>query len=208
MPLKARNDIHLARRLWHFCGVGFMLALYWFVPPKRATLVAVALCLPVISMDVARLFIPRWNRALTWLFRPFMRDSERDRLAGLSFMLLGVLIIVLIFPRNVVALSLMCLAVADPAASYFGIRYGRDKLIGHKSLQGSLAAFVSCFLLSLGFFYVMHLMRERLFIVCLLTGLIGAVSELVPVGKLDDNLVFPVLSSTLLTGLFYIFGGL
>ena len=42
----------------------------------------------------------------------------------------------------------------------------------------------------------MDLMRERLFIVCLLSGLSGAVSELMPVGKLDDNLVFPVVSAS------------
>ena len=44
--------------------------------------------------------------------------------------------------------------------------------------------------------------------VALLAGLIGAFSELVPIGKLDDNFVFPVLSATLLTGLLKLFGGL
>ena len=77
-----------------------------------------------------------------------------------------------------------------------------------KSVQGSLAAFIACFVLSLLYFSVINLMRERMFIVCLLGGLIGAFSELLPVGKLDYNFVFPVVSATLLTGLFYLFGGL
>jgi dolichol kinase len=184
-----------------------ILALYWAVPPQRAGATALALSLPIIIMDTVRLFSRRWNKALTWLFWPFMRENERNRLAGLSFMLAGVTIIILLFNRHVVLLSLMFLGVADPTASFFGIRYGKDKLIGEKSLQGSLAAFVSCFLLSLGYFYVMDLMRERLFIVCLLAGLSGAIGELVPVGKLDDNLVFPVVSGALLSLLFYLFGG-
>ena len=207
MPLRARNDIHLARRLWHVCGVLVVVTLYWIVPPERAHFTVLALCLPVIAVDIVRLFIPRFNRTLTWLFRPFMREHEQDRVAGLSYMLAGVIFIVLLFSRNVVLLSLLFLAFADPLASFFGIRYGRDKLIGEKSLQGSLAAFVTCFLLSLGFFYVMDLMRERLFIVCLVAGMIGAIGELVPVGKIDDNFVFPCLSATMLTGLFYVFGG-
>lgn len=208
MHLRARNDIHLARRLWHFSGVMLIFALYWFVPGERAVLTALLLCVPVIAIDLTRLCVPRLNSTLTFLFRPFMRESERHRIAGLSFMLAGVLFIIVLFPRNVVLLTLLFLGVADPLASYFGIRYGKDKLIGEKSLQGSLAAFVACFLLSLLFFYAMDLMRERLFIVCLLGGLIGALSELVPVGKLDDNFVFPAVSGALLTGLFYLFGGL
>lgn len=208
MPLKARSDIHLARRLWHFLGVMFILALYLKVPPERSVVTALSLAALIVAIDWARLYFSRFNRTLSWLFQAVMRESERDRMAGVSYMLIGVAVIVVLFPRFPVILSLLFLGVADPLASYFGIRYGRDKLIGQKSVQGTLAAFITCFILSFGFFYYMNLMRERLFIVCLISGLIGAASELIPIGKWDDNLVFPVLSATLLTGLFYIFGGL
>ncbi len=36
----------------------------------------------------------------------------------------------------------------------------------------------------------------------LLAGVAGSLSELVPIGKLDDNLTFPVLSSVLIWILF------
>jgi diacylglycerol kinase (CTP) len=137
-----------------------------------------------------------------------MRESERHRLAGVTFMVAGVAVNIWLFPRSVVLLTFLFLAVADPLASFVGIRWGREKLIGNKSLQGSFAAFVACFALSCLYLTMMDMMRERLFIVCLLSGLIGAVSELMPVGKLDDNFVFPVMSAALLTGLFSIFGGL
>ncbi len=208
MSLQARNDIHVARRLWHFSGVMVIFALYCLVPNERAGLTAISLASLIIGIDIVRLFIPGINRTLSWIFRPFMRENERQKIAGVSYMLAGVTVIILVLPRNVVMLTLLFLAVADPLASFFGIRYGRDKLIGAKSLQGSGAAFITCFVLSFGYFLIMDLMRERLFIVCLLSALTGAIGELVPVGKLDDNLVFPILSGTLLTGLFYVFGGL
>lgn len=208
MPLRARNDIHLARRLWHLIGVLFIYFLYWWIPASKAKVTVLAFALPIVIIDVARLYVPRLNRSLTFLFKPFMRENERERLAALSFMLVGVTVNILLFPRNVVLLTFLFLAVADPMASYFGIRYGKDKLIGDKSLQGSCAAFVSCFVIALAYFSVMNLMMERLFIVALLAGLIGAASELMPVGKLDDNFVFPVMSGFLLSGLFYLFGGL
>ncbi len=208
MPLRDRNQIHLSRRVWHFCGVISIAILYWFVPPDKSPWVAVIFSIFMITFDWARLRNPRLNRLFTWMFKHVMREDERHKFAASTAMMAGVSIVICIFPRNVVLLTLLFLALADPVASYFGIKFGKDKLIGNKSLQGSMAAFAACFLLSLGFFSYMDLMSERQFIACLLAGLIGAVSELVPIWKLDDNFVFPVLSAIGLTGLYHVFGGL
>lgn len=208
MPLKQRDDIHLARRLWHFLGVLVIFTLYWFVSPSLAIWLSVGMSSFMIGFDWARLRNPRLGRFFQWLFNPVLRESEKKKFAASTGMMAGVTVIICIFPKPVVLLSLLFLAFADPLASYFGIRFGKDKLIGNKSLQGSLAAFAACFLLSLGYFSYMDLMTERLFIACLLAGLIGALSELVPIWKLDDNFVFPVMSAVLLTGLYYVFGAI
>ncbi len=208
MPFKARDDIHLARRLWHFGGVLFIFALYSFVTPKMAVYLSVGFTVFMVGFDWARLNNPRLGKFFMWLFGPVLRESERKKFAASTGMMVGVTVIICFFPKPVVLLSLLFLAFADPLASYFGIRFGKDKLIGNKSLQGTLAAFAACFLLSLGYFSYMDLMMERQFIACLLAGLIGAFSELVPIWKLDDNFVFPVLSAVLLTGLYYVFGAL
>ena len=208
MTLRARNDIHLARRLWHFGGVMVMALIDFSLTSKQTATVAVVASAVLVGFDGARLFSTRLNRLFTWVFRPVLRESERAKLAGSTAMMVGVTVIVLIFPRPVTLLSLLFFAVADPLASYCGILYGRDKLIGNKSFQGSAAAFLACFVIAVGYLYATDFMRERLFLVSWLAGLIGAASELIPVGKLDDNLVFPVMSASLLTGLFYVFGGL
>lgn len=208
MTLPARNDIHLARRIWHFCGVLFIAWLYWIMSPRNGAILAIICSGFMISFDSARLFSKRLNRFFTWLFGAVMRESERRRPTASTALMAGVTLIILVFPRPVVLLTLLFFSVADPLASYFGIRFGKDKLIGNKSLQGSAAAFVACFIVAFGYYSAFDLMTDRLFIVCLLSALAGALSELVPVGKLDDNFVFPVLAASLLTGLFYIFGGL
>lgn len=208
MPFKQRDDIHLARRLWHFLGVLFIFALYWFVSPTQAIWLSVGFSIFMIGFDWARLRNPRLGRLFQWIFGPVLRESERKKFAASTGMMAGVTVIICLFPKPVVLLSLLFLAFADPLASYFGIRYGKDKLIGNKSLQGTMAAFAACFLLAWGYFSYMDLMTERRFIACLLAGLIGALSELVPIWKLDDNFVFPVLSAVLLTGLYYVFGAI
>lgn len=208
MALQARNDIHLARRIWHFVGVIIVFGLYWFIPQSQGRWIALSLTAVFVGFDVARLFIPRLNRFLVIFFAPFMRKSELRRLSGVSSLLLGVTFTIWVYPKTVGLLAILFLAVADPLASYIGIRFGRDKLVGNKSVQGTFAAFLACFVLCVVYLLAVNLMTERLFIVALLAALAGAASELVPVFGLDDNLVFPVLSATCLTGLFYVFGGL
>lgn len=202
------DDIHLARRLWHFSGVMGMFAIYFFLSRQQCLRVALVLSTFLVFLDVARLRFEGLNNVLTGIFKPFMRESERHRIAGSTFMLVGVTLIVYLYSKKVVLLALLFLAIADPLAAFIGINFGKDKLIGNKSLQGSSAAFVACFALTFGYCSVLGMMTDRLLIVSLLGGIIGALSELIPVGSLDDNFVFPVVSATLLTVLFYVFGGL
>ncbi|MEK7358691.1 MAG: hypothetical protein AAB250_19760, partial [Bdellovibrionota bacterium] len=56
------------------------------------------------------------------------------------------------------------------------------------------------------YFYANNLMLERFLIVAPLAGLIGAVAEVAPVGRLDDNLTFPVICGCLLWALFQVYG--
>lgn len=205
---KQRHDIHWPRRLWHFVGVMAMVVLYQRLTRDEAVRLAILFTTIWVGLDVLRLFFSPLNRILTKIFGPFMRESERNRLAGSTTMLLGVTLIVFLYPKVVVLLTLLFFAIADPLASLVGIRYGKDKLIGNKSFQGSLAAFAVCAILALVYCWLLGLMTERLVIVAVLSGLIGAISELIPVGKLDDNFIFPVMSASLLTLMFELFGGL
>jgi dolichol kinase len=105
-----------------------------------------------------------------------------------------------------VAITLLFLAFADPIASFIGIKFGKDKIFGHKSLQGFMAAYVVCFASSLAYLLIHGFPPDRSLVFSLLSGLVGALAELVPVGKLDDNLTLPVLSAIGLFCLYYLFG--
>ena len=136
-----------------------------------------------------------------------MRTSEVKAIAGTSYLLTGVLCVSFVFPREIVLMTLLYLAFADPMASVVGIRFGKDKIFGHKSVQGSAAAFVICAIITWAVLLYKGIMLDRLVIVSLLGGLIGAAAEAIPVGKLDDNFSIPVLSAGGLWLIFSIFGG-
>jgi diacylglycerol kinase (CTP) len=208
MPLKARKDVHLARRLWHFVGVQIMFWLYIFLEETQARTLVLVMASLVVLLDISRL---RWwalNRFMFKWLGPFMRFREARALSGATWMLLGVLLLIWLFPKNVALLSLLFLSVADPLAAYVGVRFGREKLVGQKTLQGSLAAFAACFVLTIIYFWHQPELGGRILILAAVCGVIGAASELVPIGKLDDNFVFPLVSASLLTPTLFVFGGL
>ncbi len=158
-------------------------------------------------LDWLRQSRPNLNKATMKLFGPVMRQHEERSFSGLSYLLLGGIVLLAFFDRHVIVLSLLFLAIADPLASYVGIRHGRDRILGNKTLQGTLAAFFACSAIAGAYYYLNGIMTERLLIVAPISGLIGAATELIPIWKLDDNLTCPVLSALGLTALFYLYGG-
>ncbi|MBX7231446.1 MAG: hypothetical protein K1X29_05115 [Bdellovibrionales bacterium] len=207
-PLKRRHDLHMARKIWHALGVLTLAIIYTWISHQQALRAIAAAAFFMVAFDFLRQKFARLNRFALKFFGFIMREHERESWAGTTYLILGVFILVWVFPRPVVLLTLLFLALADPIASYFGIRYGRDKLIGSKSLQGTFAAFATCSLIAGFYLYFNGILTERLLIVSLIAGLGGALSELIPLGKLDDNLTFPVVNATFLWGLFFAFGGL
>lgn len=205
--LSKRSDLHLSRKIWHFLGVMLIAVFYNNLSRASAIQWISFTAFLFILVDILRQQSPRLNHIMLKVFGPLMRESERNNLAGTTYLLLGVFIIISLFPRDIVRLSLYFLAIADPIASYFGVLYGKDKIIGAKSLQGTMAAFAACALICAAYFFIENLMIDRLLIVSVIGGLIGAISELIPIGKLDDNLTIPVSSAIMLWGLFFLFGG-
>lgn len=200
---KKRSDIHWARKLWHMGGVSLMAAAYAWAPPEVSLGCLAVGWILAVPADILRQTRPPLNSWLVKYFRPIMREHEVNRLAGTTYLLTGVGLVALIFPKEVVLLTLLFLAFADPFASYFGIRYGKDRLIGNKSVQGSLAAFVVCFILTGLYFLTSGLEWPRLLVLSLLAGVIGSLAELIPIGNLDDNLTLPLMSATFLWLLFW-----
>lgn len=206
VDLKRRSDIHWARKFWHMGGVSLIAAVYSQIPEKTSLILLTLSWLLFVPADILRLKNPALNDLLVHMFRPIMRQNEVNRIAGTSYLLTGLCLVSFIFPREIVLLTMMFLAFADPIASYFGIVYGKDKIFGEKSLQGTMAAFFVCAILTFYYLTSNWMLMDRLVIVSLLGGLIGALAELIPIFKLDDNLTLPLVSATSLYILFQIFG--
>lgn len=201
---KKRNDVHLARKVWHMSMV-FLMFLAWSILPFWISMSLLILgWIAFVPADFIRLKNPDLNTKISNMFKLIMRQNELNKLAGTTYLITGALLVTTLFPHAVVALSLLFLAFADPIASYVGIRYGKDKIFGHKSVQGFIAAFVVCFIAS-GLYLYYKNVSDYILVISLIAGLIGALAELIPLGKLDDNFSMPVLSCIGLYVVFYLF---
>lgn len=203
---KKKSDVHYARKIWHISGVLALFLMYYVLPESASKIIILLLFAVFTGLDIYRLRNKNFNVLLTHYLKPIMRQSEINNIAGTTYLMAGVAILMHFFDPIVVKLSLIFLAFADPIASYFGIKFGRDKIWGEKTLQGFLAAFGVCSAASFLFLYLNDYNLWRAVVVSIIGGLIGSLAELIPVGKMDDNLTIPVASGLGLSLVFYIFG--
>lgn len=151
-------------------------------------------------VEYARLRNEKMNQFLMVFMKPIMRESEKNSVSGMPFYALGVSLSLFFFPERIAILSVLFLIFADPIASFCGILYGRDKILPNKSLQGTIAAFSVCYIVTLVYGLIHASPSMNLLIFSILAGIIGAVSELCS-QFVDDNLCIPVISGL---GLFLI----
>lgn len=207
MEFKKRSDLHLIRKIWHVSAVFVLYLIHYFFSQSWSIGIIVTLTFVATLIDILRLRFSKLNDVILVLGGPLMRDSEVHSLAGTTFLLLGVSFLVMFFQYHIVALSILFLAFVDPFASFIGIKFGKDKIFGRKSIQGFVGGFLICTVISLVYLNInSNLEFNRVLFVSLIAGLLGALAELVPVGKIDDNLTIPVICGIGLELLFKFYG--
>lgn len=203
--LHKRSDLHLLRKLWHISTGS--IGLFFFLKSGEETqfwaFITLAIALTGFVVDIARARYAPFNYVVIKLMGPLMRRSEKEGLSGLPFYALGVSLSLFFYSKDIAILSVMFLVFSDPLSSFFGVLYGKDKIMPNKSLQGAVAGFFTCYLITL--FYTMNnaTLGNNILIFAVVAGLIGALSELVSAFNIDDNLTIPVLSGLGMTVLNY-----
>lgn len=177
------------RRVFHATnGVVFAAALTWWpYGTWPATVALWAVVGVLLASDALRFKVPVANRAFFRLLRPFASPREARGVASSTWYAIGIATAVTLTPIPVAVSGILVMALADPAASYYGQRWGRRPFLGG-SLEGSLVFFA----VALAVLLPRH-------------GLWVALGVAVPVTvlerrswPLDDNLTVPVVSALLI----------
>ena len=181
---------HIGRKLFHLLGGLGLLSLYYLLGRRSALVCYGVLVLVVLAIDITRLKFPDFNQFIFDRFGSFIRKNEASRLTGTAPYVLGIALTLLFYRSDIATTAICFLAFGDVAATAVGERYGRTKISGEKSLEGTLAftaaAVAIGFLLPLTGIHLMHGI--------ILAGAIAAAGiELVPL-PVNDNLVIPLVS--------------
>lgn len=209
-----RETISWKRKVFHMLGIGVVGVAYQLTqtPWQMALAVMGAIAFIFVGLDLLRFQFPALNKKVRRDFGPYMRNYELDRLSGSSWFLLASLLTIGLFPREAACLGFLHLALGDPLASFVGVRWGRIRLPGGKSLEGSAALFLTCFAAGATFLLfagqvnlwggsVVALSPATALVIALASALAAAVAEWIPTrGRLDDNFVMPLVTAALTSG--------
>jgi len=204
----------VARKIVHLCAGLVVLIVPFFILPLHAIYIA-------LSMTVIIYFSSRDSsvRQLQELYESIGEEAEEmvGRLQGPFHY--GVSITVLIAIFTVFATDrlyfpicgILIMIISDTFASLIGKKYGRIKLApaytgSQRTLEGSLAFFISAFLLCFSAFYFYGLGNpinqkvltlKLVFFYSLITSLTGTLVELFSPSMLDD-LTVPIATTTVI----------
>ena len=139
--------------------------------------------LAFLVTDIIRLKNTRLNTKFIGMFSAFMREYEKRQLNASTYFLISSFISILLFPKGIAVVVLCFLTFGDTMASLIGGLFGRITIF-NKTLEGSLACFVTCFVVAF-FFFDAH--------VAVVGALVATLTELLPL-KISDNLLIPIIS--------------
>ncbi|OGS20647.1 MAG: hypothetical protein A3J83_08205 [Elusimicrobia bacterium RIFOXYA2_FULL_40_6] len=179
----------IKRKLMHFLTLIYPV-LYNTIPLKIVLSISGGLVVADIIVESFRFVYPSFNKFTLKVFHGYYRDEESKNISTLIWTFSGAFLTMFLFSnKNIVTASLLYMVFGDSLACLFGQRFGKIKTVGCKTLEGSFACFVVCFICGI-FFLPWHL--------ALLGALVATVMELLPL-PLNDNFWVPVSSGLFLT---------
>ncbi|KAL5520671.1 DGK1 [Sanghuangporus sanghuang] len=118
-------DWEIPRKLLH-SSIGF-LVVYLYKAHVSASTVAVVLsgaCTLIASVDFVRLRSRQFAAVYEKIVGFLMRESEKDKINGVIWYLLGCIFVLKFYPEDIATVSILTLSWCDTAASVFGRMYG------------------------------------------------------------------------------------
>lgn len=192
------------RRWFHLLSISLFSLVYGLTSLTWQTLLPIlsAVALVVISFDLLRTHVKFLNYLVQSTFSFLLRKHEFHTISGMSWFLIAALISITIFPKIAAVLGFMYLAIGDPAASYFGIKFGETE-VGTKSWVGTFAFFACCWAVGTIWLWASVLPLSLAAIVAAISSLVAALAER-EVSEMDDNLVIPLIASTFISFMLFI----
>jgi dolichol kinase len=191
-------EVEVRRKGLHLVGLTVPV-LYWLAD-KELTLAFVGTCLFIFTaFEFYRIRHGIPVREADAVARPLMRPHEERGIGAHVFWTAGAFVAILAYPKEIVIIALLISTLADGGAAVVGMRWGRHKLRGEKTLEGSLALFSIAFVIALAVSITFLELVDAL-VLALLGASAAACIELVPI---NDNLSIPIFAGFVMTAFYF-----
>lgn len=186
------SRLEIKRQAFHLlCGVAFVVLIYKNI--LNALGIAIIL---VIGFILSYLSRERRIPGVDWLLEQFEREENFRKFPGRGafFYGLGILIVLLLFEKDIVLAAIMILALGDSVSRLIG-PYGMvtNPLNNKKFIEGCVAGIIAGFLGAMLFVNVIE---------AFLAAFIAMIAEGIEVRfgwqQLDDNLVIPIVAGAVI----------
>ena len=180
------SNRELKRQLWHLIAGIFLIILIYFNILTTKILIGLVLFGCVILSICKSCRVP----IISWLIDQIGRKKETKTLPGLGVLmfLLGCLIAIILFPKNIALASIAILTVGDSTAHIFGKMLKEKKYRGIKSVKGTTIGATLAVIAAMCFVK---------FIPALMGGVIAMTYENLK-GSLNDNLTIPIIAGVVI----------
>jgi diacylglycerol kinase (CTP) len=130
------------------------------------------------------------------LFRNVIRPSEHHRLSGAFWFVLGVALVLAIYPKEAVEGGCLVMGFGDPAATLVGTRFGRVRIGAGRTLEGTLAFVAAAFVAVSAFRFAAYPSSGIAWTLgfAAVAVLAGAVAEGLLSRRINDNFTVPLVS--------------
>jgi len=140
----------------------------------------------------------RYRPFKSFMMRIFGKVLRKNELEGgmtaSTIVVASAAFTIFVFREEIAVVALLYLSIGDSVAALAGKHFGRIRLVGQRTLEGSLAAFNVCLLISLFALWVSPEFGWYFTPITLLVGsLVATLSELFYL-PLDDNFRIPVFA--------------
>lgn len=188
--LKKFNIIRKIYRL-----LALVIPIIYIAYGKNAVLeILIPLTLLVFTIDILRMHSKRLNAFITDYLKFILKPKELNQISTTSLFLISSTIVILAFPRKAALLAIIFAVIGDLFAEVVGIMYGKNKILNNKTLEGTLACFVSCVISGLIFKNFIPIFNDMIVV----GALAAALTELFSV-KIDDNFTMPLITASILS---------
>ncbi len=170
------------RKSVHIVSVAIVLIYYYMGKEFTLDFLTLVLCC-ILLIDYFRvekeLKIP-----IVW---KLYRSKEKDKLSGTAYFLIGSMIAISIFSKEIASAAILMTTFGDSAAALVGISYGKRWIKGlpDRAWEGVFSEFFVN--LVIGYLFLSN------WIVALTMALVATIIETL-IYKLDDNLIIPLFS--------------